>query len=112
MSNKNTILLVGYCTPHSLGGRLAAGRKNGTDFGEEYDVLANIEEIDAYSAHADYTEMIGYLQNARMFRKLKDYLWFMAITRSCLNFKNKLSEAGFKDIYIPKKVSQWKYRCS
>lgn len=62
---ENTILLAGYCTPESLGGRL----RNGADIvrihGEEYPVKAHIERMDSYSAHADYKEMIHYLSSQK-----------------------------------------------
>ena len=32
-----------------------------TVFGEEYDVRAEVEVLDSYSAHADYEEMIQFL---------------------------------------------------
>ncbi|HMT27973.1 MAG TPA: MBL fold metallo-hydrolase [Bacteroidia bacterium] len=101
-SGKNTILIVGYCTPHSLGGRLAAGEKVVRIFGEDYDVNARIEEIDAYSAHADYQEMIGYLK-CQDISKVKRLFMVHGDYPVMVNFKSKLNEAGFKDIYIPEK---------
>jgi metallo-beta-lactamase family protein len=44
---RNTILLVGYCTPSSLGGRLMAGDRTVRIFGEEYDVHARVVYIDS-----------------------------------------------------------------
>ena len=60
-SAQNTILLVGYCTPDSLGGRLGAGAKEVRIFGKPYSVNARVEQLNAYSAHADYEEMLQYL---------------------------------------------------
>ena len=39
---RNTILLVGYCSPDSLGGRLAAGNKEVRIFGKEYEVICDV----------------------------------------------------------------------
>ncbi len=100
--SKNTILLVGYCTPGSLGGRLGAGATTVRIFGEEYNVNARVVKIDSYSAHADYKEMIGYLkcqdpsQVKKLFLVHGDYDTMLA-------FKPRLIEAGFKNIYIPEK---------
>ena len=41
--SRNTILIVGYCEPHSLGGQLMNGAKQVRIFGEEYDVNAEVE---------------------------------------------------------------------
>ena len=99
---RNTILIVGYCTPTSLGGRLRAGEKEVRIFGEEYDVRARVEVIDAYSAHGDYKEMMAYLacqdkaQIQRMFLVHGDY-------DTMVSYKEKLLDNGFRNIYIPEK---------
>jgi metallo-beta-lactamase family protein len=58
---KNTILVVGYCTPNSLGGKIKAGEKEVKIFGKFHEVNAEVEIIDSYSAHADYSELIKFL---------------------------------------------------
>lgn len=58
---RNTILMVGYCTPRSLGGQLLAGNKEVKIFGKEYEVKAEVATIGSYSAHGDYKEMISFL---------------------------------------------------
>jgi metallo-beta-lactamase family protein len=60
-NSANTILIVGYCTPESLGGRLKNGDKEVRIFGEEYTVKAQVESLDYYSAHADYNEIFKWL---------------------------------------------------
>ena len=101
-SSKNMILIVGYCTPTSLGGRLSSGAKTVRIFGDEYDVNARVEVIDAYSAHADYNEMIGYLK-CQDISKVKKLMLVHGDYPAMLFFADKLKSAGFKDIYIPEK---------
>ncbi len=55
--DRNTILIVGWCAPHTLGSRLASGHKEVNIFGEPYKVRASIETIDAFSGHADKNEL-------------------------------------------------------
>jgi metallo-beta-lactamase family protein len=55
--DRNTILIVGWCAPHTLGAQLASGHKEVNIFGEPYKVRANIETIDAFSGHADKNEL-------------------------------------------------------
>ncbi len=96
----NTILLVGYCEPQSLGGRL----KNKPDkvgiFGLDYEVKADIEEIESFSAHGDYNEMSQWLacQDPNAIRKV-----FLVHGEYDVqeNFKSKLIKKGFLDVYIP-----------
>lgn len=54
---RNTILIVGWCAAHTLGGHLASGEKNVTIFGEPHRVRAQVEVINAFSGHADRTEL-------------------------------------------------------
>ena len=96
----NTILIVGYCSPFSLGGLLKAGEKEVKIFGEEFKVNAKVEVIDSYSAHADYSEMIGYLrcQNPKEVRKL---FLVHGDTEAQEAFKTKLMNEGFEKVVIP-----------
>ena len=59
----NTILLVGYCEPASLGARLIRGEKQVRIFGEEYDVIAEVGSIRSMSAHGDYEDLIQFISN-------------------------------------------------
>ena len=54
---RNTILIVGWCAPHTLGAQLASGHKEVNIFGEPYKVRATVETIDAFSGHADKNEL-------------------------------------------------------
>ncbi|HQV00064.1 MAG TPA: MBL fold metallo-hydrolase, partial [Bacteroidia bacterium] len=71
-SADNTILLVGYCPPQTIGGRLADGAPEVRIFGEMYSVKAKVVMLGNFSAHADYLEMIDYLQcqNAELIKKI------------------------------------------
>ena len=57
---RNTVLFVGYCAENTLGAHLLRGDKKVKIFGEEFDVRAEIVQIDAYSGHADRDELLGY----------------------------------------------------
>jgi len=59
---RNTILIVGWCAPHTLGARLASGHKEVNIFGEPYKVRATVETIDAFSGHADKNELRAWAQ--------------------------------------------------
>ncbi len=62
-SQANTILMVGYCEPASLGARLMRGEKEVRIFGEEYDVFAEVGSIKSMSAHGDYEDLIQFISN-------------------------------------------------
>lgn len=101
-SANNTILIVGYCTPTSLGGRLRAGESEVRIFGETYKVKARVETIDAYSAHADYSEMIQYL-SCQDVNQVKKLFLVHGEYEVMVEFKEKLLDAGYRHIMIPEK---------
>ena len=98
----NTILIVGYCTPGSLGGRLRAGDKEVRIFGEMMPVNAKVAVIDAYSAHADYNEMIGYL-SCQDLLKVKQLFLVHGDYEVMQFFKKQLQDAGIRNVYIPER---------
>ncbi len=96
----NTIMLVGYCSPESLGAALKAQPEHVKIFGELHRVNAKIEVMDSFSAHADYSELINYLacQDAS---KVKSLFLVHGELPNQVSFKNRLLLAGFKNVLIP-----------
>ncbi len=99
--SNNTILVVGYCAPHTLGARIRRGEKKIKIFGVTKKVKAKVEIVDSYSAHGDQDEMIQYLNNLDRSRLKKICLVHGEIERQEI-FKSVLIDHGFKDIVIPK----------
>lgn len=96
----STILLVGYCEPNSLGGRLKAGNEHVGIFGVQYEVKAEVAHIDTMSAHGDYDDLSQWLacQDARQVKKL-----FLVHGEYDVqvNFRERLLHKGFDDVEIP-----------
>lgn len=97
---RNTILIVGYAEPHSLAGRLRAGAKEVNMFGLPYSVKADIKVIESYSAHADYEELLRYLdcQNPAL---VKAIILVHGETDSIKVWKEKLHGRGFSEVLVP-----------
>lgn len=57
----NLILFVGYCAEHTLGAQILSGRSPVNIFGEPYEVRARVASLDAFSGHADRTELKRYV---------------------------------------------------
>ncbi|MDL2290303.1 MBL fold metallo-hydrolase [Paludibacteraceae bacterium OttesenSCG-928-F17] len=99
---RNTILIVGYCTPTSLGARIQQpGLKEISIFGEKHAVNAQIAKIEGFSAHGDYREMIDYLSSQN-----KDLIKNTFLVHGEYDvmeaYKTHLEETGFKNIVIPR----------
>ncbi|MFN4082919.1 MAG: MBL fold metallo-hydrolase RNA specificity domain-containing protein [Bacteroidia bacterium] len=97
---KNTVLLVGYCTPESLGGRLKAGNKTVRIFGEEFPVKAEVISLEYYSAHADYEEIMTYLKCQKK-SKIKEVFLVHGEPEAQHTFKGFLIAKGFEKVSIP-----------
>jgi metallo-beta-lactamase family protein len=98
--SKNTILAVGYCAPATLGARILRGDKEVSIFGNVYKVNADIERLDSYSGHADYNEMIQFL-NCQNIAKVKQVLLVHGDIAAQEYFRDRLRENGFENIAIP-----------
>ncbi|WP_266369085.1 MBL fold metallo-hydrolase RNA specificity domain-containing protein [Tellurirhabdus rosea] len=98
--SRNTILLVGYCSPNSLGGQLKNGAKEVRIFGETYAVRAEVEVMDSFSAHADYAEMLRYLSCQDPAEVKHVFLVHGEIDRQLI-FQHHLEKAGFRHVSIP-----------
>ena len=97
---KNTILLVGYCEPNSLGGKLSRGEKKVTIFGEPFDVVAQVEEIRSLSSHGDYEDLERFL-SCQDVKKVKKVFLVHGDYDVQKAFKIKLAAKGFNDVEIP-----------
>jgi metallo-beta-lactamase family protein len=97
---RNTILVVGYCAPPTLGARILRGDKRVSIFGTEYSVNATIERIESYSGHGDYQEMMDFL-NCQDKSFLKGMYLVHGEHEAQLFYKTKLENNGFSHIEIP-----------
>lgn len=98
---RNTILIVGYMAENTLGRKLLDGEKEVHILGDTYQVGANIEQIDAFSAHADYTEMTEWLNEIDTGR-LKNIFLVHGETEAQSFFKEYLNQNGYNNVSIVK----------
>lgn len=98
-SRKNTILIVGYCSPETPGGKLRAGETAIRLFGKEVQVRADIEIMDSFSAHADRSELTDFLMPIQ--KGLKKIFLVHGNYDSQIVFKEHLNKVGFSDVVIP-----------
>jgi len=101
-NSRNTILMTGYCEPHSLGGRLLDGAKEVSVFGIHHEVHAEIGSIRSMSAHGDYEDLSQWLacQDPRQVNKLFLVHGEYEVQQA---FKDRLLRKGFMDIEIPER---------
>lgn len=98
---RNTVLIVGYMAENTLGRRILDGDKEVHIMDNWYKVRASVRKINAFSAHADYTEILDWL-NAIDTSKLKQIFLVHGEKKSQDYLTNYLSEHGFPNTTIVK----------
>ncbi|MFC1615955.1 MBL fold metallo-hydrolase RNA specificity domain-containing protein [Patescibacteria group bacterium] len=96
----STVLIVGYQAAHTLGRKLVEGEKQIRIFGDSYKVKASVYVMDAFSGHADRSDLLEYITKIEDLKKI--FLVHGEQTQFDA-FSEALQENGFaKDmIYIP-----------
>jgi metallo-beta-lactamase family protein len=99
-NEKNTILIVGYCDPSSLGGQLMNKAKQVKIMGEDFKVYAEIVVMRSMSAHGDSDDLLRFLacQNPQQVKKI--FLVHGEYDVQ-LEFQKRLMLKEFNDVYIP-----------
>jgi metallo-beta-lactamase family protein len=99
-NSRNTILMVGYCEPNSLGGRLKLRPKEVNIFGIPHEVHAEIGEMKSLSAHGDYEDMLHWLQ-CQDESLVKELFLVHGEYEVQQQFAIRLKGHGFRNIEIP-----------
>ncbi len=97
----NQVLLVGFMAENTLGRRLKNGEKEVRIMGDWYKVKAEVNQINAFSAHADYTECLEWLKGIDTSR-LKRIFLVHGEPEAQSVFTTYLKENGFPDVTVVK----------
>lgn len=107
-NKKTVILIVGYQAENTLGRKLVEGAGEVSIFGDTYRVGAEVYVMDAFSAHADRSDLLDYISRVK---ELKRIFLVHGEQKQLESFSGALAENGYKDVYIPKakeEVELWK----
>lgn len=97
--DKSTVLIVGYQAEYTLGRKLVNGEKQVNIFGEPYDVRASVYVMDAFSGHADRSDLLDYISHVEGIKKI----FLVHGEQTQLEaFQHALGENGYDDVYVPK----------
>ncbi len=99
--SRNTVLIVGWQAPHTLGRRLVERRPIVKIFGEEYHLNARVETINAFSAHADRGELLRYVQRLNP-KGVKQAFVVHGEEASSLSLADAIQDLGVIDTVVPK----------
>jgi len=99
---KNTLLVVGYCSPETLGARIQTGIKEVSIHGIIHKVNADIRKIESFSGHGDYKEMISFLSCQEKSAIEKTFI-VHGEYETQKKYVARLQSEGFRNIEIPAK---------
>lgn len=94
----NTILIVGYMAQNTLGRKILERQPVVKIFGEPYHLRANVVVMDAFSAHADRSDLLDYLAHIR---ELKKIFLVHGEAEQGMMLRNILAEEGYRDVSTP-----------
>jgi len=96
--HKSIVLIVGYQAEYTLGRKLVQGDSQVNIFGKSYNVNASVYVMDAFSAHADRSDLLEYIDRIEDLKKI-----FLVHGEKIQqdSFKIALHENGYDNVYIP-----------
>jgi len=94
---RNTVLIVGVMAQHTLGRRLADRNETVKIFGQEFRLRARVKILNAFSAHADYSEIRAFFAGYDP-RTLEEVFLVHGEPPAQENLATVLGEAGFRSI--------------
>ncbi len=96
---KNTIMMVGFCAPDTLGRKIVEKAPRIKIFGEEYELKAEIIVENAFSAHADKNELLSYAKAVNS--NTKSFFLVHGDEDQSLSFAKHLSAGGINNSIVP-----------
>jgi metallo-beta-lactamase family protein len=98
--HRNLVLFVGFQAEHTLGRRIQNRPDKVGILGQEYEVRAEIESIDGYSAHADSRELRAWVR--RLGGPIRRAFVVHGESPALEAMAAMLREEGVRDVVVPK----------
>lgn len=99
---RNTVLIVGWQAPDTLGRRLVEHEPVVKIFGEEYQLRAQVVTINGYSGHADRDELLSYTDRM-VWPGLESAFVVHGEEASSLSLAEALREKGIPRVAVPRR---------
>jgi metallo-beta-lactamase family protein len=102
---RNTILIVSWMAPHTLGRRLVEKEPFVKIFGETYERRSEVAIVNGYSAHAGQDGLIDYAMSSR--GKVRKVFLVHGEARGAEPLMEKLRLRGLAEVHFPEPHSSW-----
>jgi metallo-beta-lactamase family protein len=96
---RNTVLIVGWQAPNTLGRRIVERQPHVRILGEEYRLKADVVTLNGLSAHADRSELLDWTGH---FKKKAAHTYVVhGEEDSSLALAEGLSQQGYQEVIVP-----------
>ncbi len=99
----NTICIVSWQAPHTLGRRLVEGERRVRIFGEEYPVKAEVATVSGLSSHAGQSFLIQYVEEAES-KDLSGIYLVHGDEKPAHTLMEKLRSKGIDNVHYPERM--------
>ena len=96
--SRNTIMMVGFMAKDTLGRKILEKQEVVNIFGEPFHVKAEVVTMDAFSGHADRSDLFNYISKIEGLKKI---FLVHGEEEQSNKFKEYLLESGYKDVVQP-----------
>ena len=103
---RNTVLIVGYQAEHTLGRRIVERQPEIKIFGEEYQLRADVEVIHGYSAHADRSEIMAYVEGIKG-DTLREAFVVHGEEEAAASVADGFRQLGIPEVFVPQRLEEF-----
>ncbi len=96
--HRNVLVIVGFQAQNTLGRKLIEGLSPVNIFGKPHEVKIEIKIMNAYSAHADRSDLLDY---AKKVKNLKKLILVHGEDQACEDLKAAMIQNGITDVVVP-----------
>jgi metallo-beta-lactamase family protein len=95
----NTVIIVGFMAQHTLGRRIKEQQPEVKIFGDEYKLRAEVVTLNAFSAHADYNEILEFI--SRLDKNMLKHIYLVhGEPDAQSNLKDLLDKNGYSSTIV------------
>ncbi|HEY9164841.1 MAG TPA: MBL fold metallo-hydrolase [Candidatus Kryptonia bacterium] len=99
-NSNNTILIVGFQAPDTLGRRMLDGQKELKIFGDQVELKAEVVAMHSFSAHADHKDLVDFTNNFEK-KRLQNVFLVHGETEEQSALTDGFRQIGLKNVYSP-----------
>lgn len=96
--HRNTLVIVGYQAQNTLGRKIIEKMSPVNIFGKPHEIKMEVKIMNAYSAHADRSDLLDYATKVKGLKKL---ILVHGEDQACEDLKTAMLQNGIQDVLIP-----------